>query len=142
MSTQFSSIWPIFKQFSLASIHSTNLRTVLFQNAQFSISRQFRSVWSIDRTLSGATTLTQSGPGSNGNEGVLHIPQRSWITGASPSNCLVSYPYYFDIIDFYGNILCCNWKRFRFYLQISHLNFVLMLNWIVWKRAVFTFNCV
>ena len=42
--------------------------------------------------LSGATTPSQSGPGSNGNEGVLHIPQTSSITGTSPSDCLVSYP--------------------------------------------------
>ena len=33
-----------------------------------------------------------SGPGSNGNEGILHILQSSSITGASPSNGLVSYP--------------------------------------------------
>ena len=42
--------------------------------------------------LSGATTLGQSGPGSNGNEGVLRIPQSPSITGTSPSDCLVSYP--------------------------------------------------
>ena len=42
----------------------------------------------IDRTLSGATTPGQGGPGSNGNEGVLHIPQSSDITGTSPSACL------------------------------------------------------
>ena len=35
------------------------------------------SIWPIDRNLSGATTPGQSGPGSNGNEGVLHIPQSS-----------------------------------------------------------------
>ena len=29
----------------------------------------------IDRTLTGTTTLGQSGPGSNSNEGVLHILQ-------------------------------------------------------------------
>ena len=34
----------------------------------------------------------QSGPGSNGNEGVLCIPQTSSIAGTSPSDCLVSYP--------------------------------------------------
>ena len=28
----------------------------------------------------------------DGNEGVLHIPQSSSITGTSPSDCLVSYP--------------------------------------------------
>ena len=31
-------------------------------------------------------------PGSDGNKGVLHIPQNSNITEASPSDCLVSYP--------------------------------------------------
>ena len=34
----------------------------------------------------------QSGPGSNGNEGLPHIPQGPSITRTSPSNCLVSYP--------------------------------------------------
>ena len=43
-------------------------------------------------TLLGATTLSQSGSGSNSNKGVFHIPQSSSITGTSPSNCLVSYP--------------------------------------------------
>ena len=41
--------------------------------------------------LSGATTPGQSGPGSNGNEGVLRIPQSSSTAGTSPSDCLVSY---------------------------------------------------
>ena len=44
------------------------------------------------RAQSGATTLDQSGPGSNGNEGVRRIPQISSITGTSPSDSLVSYP--------------------------------------------------
>ena len=30
-------------------------------------------------------------PGSDDNEGLLHIPQNSSITGTSPSDCLVSY---------------------------------------------------
>ena len=42
--------------------------------------------------LSGATTLGHSGPGSEGNEGVLHIPESSSNTETSPSDCLVSYP--------------------------------------------------
>ena len=42
-------------------------------------------------TLSGATTPSQSEPGSDGNEGVLCIPQSSSITGTLPSDCLVSY---------------------------------------------------
>ena len=46
----------------------------------------------IDRTLSGATTLGHSEPGSDGNERVLRIPQNSSITGASASDCSMSYP--------------------------------------------------
>ena len=44
----------------------------------------------IDRTLSGVATPGQSGTGSNGNEEILCIPQSSSITGASPSDCLMS----------------------------------------------------
>ena len=49
------------------------------------------SIYPIHRALSGATIPSQSGPGSNDNEGVLCIPQSSSITGTSPSDCLVSY---------------------------------------------------
>ena len=66
--------------------------TVLFQVLQSSISTQFSSIWPIDRTLSGATTPGQSGPGNDGNEEVLCIPQNSSITGTSPSESFVSYP--------------------------------------------------
>ena len=41
-----------------------NVKTVLFQTIQFSISIQFSSIRPIDRTLSGATTPGQSGPGA------------------------------------------------------------------------------
>ena len=81
-----------------------NKKTVLFRAVQFSISMKFKcqnskllkpqlsSIWLIDGPLSGATTLGQSGPGSDGNEGVLHIRQRSSNTRTSQSDCLVSYP--------------------------------------------------
>ena len=49
-------------------------------------------IWPIDRTLLAVTTLSQSKPGSNGNKKVLLIPQSSSITGALPSDGLVSYP--------------------------------------------------
>ena len=39
-------------------------------------------------------TSGKSGPGSDGNEGVLHIPLSSGISGPSPSDYLVSYPRY------------------------------------------------
>ena len=42
------------------------------------------SIWPIDRTLSGANTLSQSGPESNGNEEVLHIPPISKAGGTLP----------------------------------------------------------
>ena len=65
-------------------------KTVPFQIIQFNINTQFSSIRPIDKTLSGATTPGQSEPGSNSNKGVLRIPQSSNITGASPSDCLVS----------------------------------------------------
>ena len=49
-------------------------------------------IWPIDMNLLGATTLTQSRPKSDSNEQELCIPQSSCITGASLSDCLVSYP--------------------------------------------------
>ena len=66
-----------------------SVKTIPFQVIQFSISTQFSSIWPIDRTLSGATTPSQRGHGSNGNEGVLRIPQSSSTAGTSLSDCLV-----------------------------------------------------
>ena len=45
------------------------------------------SIWRIDSTLCGAITLGQSGPWSDGNEGLLRTPQSSSITW----DCFVSY---------------------------------------------------
>ena len=69
-------------------------KTVPFQVIQFSISILLSYIWPIDRTLSGATTLGQYGPGSDGNERVLGISQRSSITGTPASDCLVSLSGY------------------------------------------------
>ena len=66
----------------------------MISNSQFCISMQFSSIWPIDRTLSDTTTPGQSGPGSDGNKGVLCISQSSSIAGALPSDCLVSYLVY------------------------------------------------
>ena len=68
------------------------LKTVLFQTIQFCISTQFRSIWPIDRNIRRDITPGQSEPGSNGNVGVLCIPQSSCIIVVSPSDYLVSYP--------------------------------------------------
>ena len=50
------------------------------------------SIRPIDRTPSGTTTPGQSGPGSDGYEGLLHIPPNSSFAGVTSSDCLVSYP--------------------------------------------------
>ena len=68
------------------------MKTVLFQAIQFGLSTHFSPIWPIDSNPIAATTQSQSGPGSDGKEGVLHIPLSSSITGTSPSDCLVSYP--------------------------------------------------
>ena len=49
------------------------------------------SIWPIDRTLPGAITPSQSGPESNGNEGVLRIHESSSTVGGSTTDCLLSY---------------------------------------------------
>ena len=54
-------------------MRSFNVKTVLIQAIQFSISTQFSSIWPIDQTLSGATTPGQSESGSDGNEEVHRI---------------------------------------------------------------------
>ena len=78
---------------SVGFVHTqSNVKTVIFQAIQFIISTHFSCIRAIDGTLSGATTAGQSGPGSDVNEGVVCILQSSHITGASPIDCLVSYP--------------------------------------------------
>ena len=51
------------------------LKIFRFPTIQFSISTQFSSIWPTDSTLSGATTPSPSGPGSDDNEGEVHILQ-------------------------------------------------------------------
>ena len=51
-------------------------------------------MWPIDKAFTGATTLGQSWPGSDGNKRILCIPQSSSINEASPPDYLASYPGY------------------------------------------------
>ena len=82
-----------FKHFTLAEVHilfclhTVKCKNSSFRTILFSVITQFRSI----RPISGPTTLGQSGPGTDGNEGVLRIPQSSSITEASTSDCLESY---------------------------------------------------
>ena len=61
------------------------------------------SIRPIDRALSSATTPGQSGPGGNGNEEVLLIPQISSITGSFSLDYLVSYPRHMLVGGFYSS---------------------------------------
>ena len=59
-----------------------------------SIEKDYIFLFDVDGTLTGTTTLSQSGFGSNGNEVILHTFPKSSRTGASPLDGLVSYPEY------------------------------------------------
>ena len=93
------------KQFSLTCVRSSNIITVLFQAIRFNISliwfgfmanQPFLYIWTVifQTILFSISTQTmgQSGHGSNGNQGVLCIPESSSNTRTSPSDCFVSYP--------------------------------------------------
>ena len=60
-------------------------QAVLIQTIQFSISMQLVLFNRSIGPYQVATIPSQSGPGSNGNEGVLCIPQSFRITGSYPS---------------------------------------------------------
>ena len=111
-------------------------KTVSFQTFQFSISTQFNSIWPIDRTLSGAITPDERGPGDSDNEGVLRIPQSPSITGTSPSDCLVPYPghslerrsYPSTYVQSENSTALADWARYimgvKYSLQIIILNLI------------------
>ena len=66
-----------------------------FNSAKSFVCTQFKcqsSIWPIDKTLSHTTSLSESEPGRDGNEGVLCIPQNSSAIGDSPSDCVMPYP--------------------------------------------------
>ena len=84
------------------------MKTIIFDTIQFSVSIvsmskhfyfkkfclakiQFVSFWPTDRTVSDATTRSQSGSRNDDNEEVLRIPQSSSITVTSRSDCFVLY---------------------------------------------------
>ena len=66
-------------QFQVLLYNSHNLKSVICLHIVCCI-------WPLDRILSGATTLDLSGPGSDGNEGVFHVPQNSSNTEALSSD--------------------------------------------------------
>ena len=117
------------------------------QTVLFSISHLFTlsSIWPTDRTLSDVTIPNQSGPGSDSNEGVLHIPQSSSITGASPSDCLMSYPWHLLVMGSYLSIEISQCilqsqptglilEPVIFFLCANSLNFWIVL---IYERTIF-----
>ena len=78
---------------TIQSSKSTHFKYQNFYFEQFSLALvQFSSIWLIDMTPSGAIAPSQSGTGSDGNKGVLRIPQSSSIARASPSDYSMSSP--------------------------------------------------
>ena len=73
-------------------LHRVKCQNSYISTMQLSKNTQFSSIWSIEMTRSGVTTPGQGEPGSDGNKGILHIPQSSWILETSTSDSLVSYP--------------------------------------------------
>ena len=80
-----------FKQFNLTFVYTQ------FKYEQFYLTNM---------TQLGAITPGQSRPGSDGSEAVLHITQISNITGAAPSDCLVSYKRY--LLESLNNLQRCS----------------------------------
>ena len=76
---------------STATLIIQNLSFLCIQINSFKYSKGLNnSIWPIDGTLTGNITPSHSGPWSNSNEGVLHIPWSS-RTGAKPLDALLSY---------------------------------------------------
>ena len=76
-------------------LHTVKCKTILFQKISLgwlNFKLKKITIWPIDRTLSGASTPGQNGPGSDSNKGVLDIPLSSSIIVVSRLDCLVSYP--------------------------------------------------
>ena len=67
----------------------------------------YSSISPIDRMLSGATSPSQSGPGTNGNEGILHIPKSSKAK-ASPSDAFLSFPGHLLGVGFFTPLQRCS----------------------------------
>ena len=95
------------------------------------------SIWPIDRTLTDVTTQSQSGPGSNGNDWVLHIPQSSSIRLFSLITRILIYggiPFSRDAVgvfyspsglEYLWEIIKCLFK------VIVKMHFCIIYNWLV-----------
>ena len=97
-------------------------------------------IWLIDGTLTGTITPGQCGPGNNGNERLLHIPQSS-RTRASLSDYLLSYPGYFLLRRNAVVVLCsysrpsCGWKKVSFSKSLKQKTITIR------KTVFFIYRC-
>ena len=101
------------------------------------------SLWPIDRPLTGATILSQSGPRSNGNEWVLCIP--------SPSYDLMSYikdirwdrrflPFCRDAVGiFYSRLGCFLWWYWWFFQEKVKSFYQYFIDFSVISTIIFFF---
>ena len=114
------------KQFSLAWVRSLNIKTVLFQVIQVSISPHFCYISPIDRALSGASTPDPSEPSSDSNDWVLRIPQSSSITGTSPTDCFISYFGHLleeGVLPLWSEAVCVFYSRSRLGKHLNGFNY-------------------
>ena len=88
MSKQF-----YFEQFNFEKVRSLNVKKVLFQAIQFSLSTQFSSIWRID-----------------GNEKVLRIPQI--VLDMTLNNLMVGSQWYWSFVEC-GAPLYCHCSQFH-----------------------------
>ena len=71
--------------------------------------------------ISGSTTLSQSGPGSDGNEGALHIPpklQHSWNQTISVITRSAGY------LSVVNSIAQADWAKVKYIYMLSYTLFV------------------
>ena len=135
-------------QFNLFQVLICNTNSILhsFARAQLNGFKKRKwlniSIWHIDRTLTGTTSPGQSGPGSNGNEGVLHITQ-SWRFIIRYS--LVLYPglLFVRVLPFYKEVVGIIYSFSRLSWQVLHCLqyhlFVWLVGWLFGFYVISTF---
>ena len=82
-SIQYKTFFSTVKLFQVL-LYITN-NSIKYQSFVNTTKGSYSFIWPINKTLWGATTSSQNGPGSNGIDEVLNTPQNSRV-GASPSD--------------------------------------------------------
>ena len=98
-----------------------------------------RSIWAIDRILTGTITSGVSGPGSNGNEEVLHNPWSSKNWTLTIRCHLVSHTGYLLLRVFYRRVLHPADKKIDVYVVALAFRQIFDKSISVWKKS--TLRC-